>query len=229
MVVAALWTAALALETGSSGIAVLGWFATVVVAYATAFLVGAVVAWRRPALRRRAALVMGMPLVGGAAPLLLRTLAGAPLAPALVRNGSLLAVVCPCALGLVFPRRVVRWIPHGLFRSRGWNLFLLGALAVGWSGLIAFVGWLTAGNGMAAMNAAARSGSSTAAAYAVLLASSYGLLLGVGSVLTGAWGWLGLRGGVDGALGRLHFLQCVGAGPGILTGAATWVWLAGQR
>lgn len=229
VLVAIWWTTNMVPETGSSGIEVLGWFAVVVVVYAVTFLIGAIVAWRRPALRRRAALVMAMPVIGGFAPFVLRLFAGGPFPLAAMRTGVIFTLVAVFALGLAFPRHTVRWMPHALFRSRGWNVFLLGSLGLAWSVLLVSVLWLVSQGGQDALKAANRTGSpGMATAWVILLVSSHLLLLGLGSALTGAWGWLGLRGGVEGAQRSIHLTQLVGAAPGVLIAAAVWVWLSGQ-
>jgi hypothetical protein len=229
IVVAVWWTAHMVPETGSSGIEVLGWFAVVVMTYVAAFLIGAFVAWRRPSLRRRGALVMAMPFVGGFAPIVLRLFAGGPFPFEGMRIPVAFTLVAILTLGLAFPRRTVRWMPHGLFRSRGWNLFLVGSLGLAWSVLIVYLLWLVSQGGQDALRAANRTGSpGMATAAVILLVASNLLLLGLGSAFTGAWGWLGLRGGVDGAQRRIHVAQLLGAAPGILLAAITWVWLSGQ-
>lgn len=229
VLVALWWTILMVPETGSSGIAVLGWFSMVVAIYLAAFLIGAVVAWRRPALRRQAGLVMVMPLAGGFAPMVIRIFTGGPLAVEGTGTGILLPLLAVIGLGLAFPRRMVRWMPQALFRSRGWNLFLLAALGLAWCALIVAVLWGLSPGGQDAMDAANRTGSpGIATAWILLLASTHLLLLGLGSALTGVWGWLGIRGGVEGAQRRIHMAQLLGAAPGILVAIATWVWLAGQ-
>lgn len=229
VVVALLWTAAWASETGSSGIAVLGWFALMAAVFAVAFVIGAIAAWRAPALRRRATLVMALPWIGGFAPVLLRTVAGGPLAADHVRNLLAACLGGVLLLALLFPRHGVRCLPQALFRSRGWNLLVLAALGLGWVALLALVGWAFTQHGQASFATLARTGSGSGAALAVLAASSFVLVLGAWSVLAAAWGWLGLHGGVDGAPRRLHRYQLIGALPGILLSAAIWIWLSVQR
>lgn len=229
ILVAVGWTAAMLPQDRSSGIEVLGWFAGLVVVYAVAFLIGAFVAWRNPALRRRATLVMAMPFIGGFAPFILRPLAGGASTGELVWTGMAAGLMAIVALGMAFPRIATRWVPHGLFRSRGWNLLLMGSLGLAWSVLIASLVWLASPGGKEAMRATNGTGSpGMATAGVIVLVSAHLLLLGLGSAFTGAWGWLGLRGGVEGAQRRIHVAQLLGAAPGIVAAVAAWVWLSGQ-
>lgn len=229
LIVAICWTIAMWTETGSGGIAVLGWFAIVVVIYGVAFLTGALVAWRRPLLRRRALLVMALPFVGGFAPWLLRTLSGGPVGIDTVWRLVVITAGGLGVLALLRPRRTAGLMPGVVFRSRRLNLAVVGALALAWCPLLIGVVWSLTGAGQDAIRQADRSSSGMAAAYLVLAMSAYVMLLGAGSVLAGAWGWLGITGGVEGARRRLHFVQLIGAVPGILLAISTWSWLMSQR
>lgn len=230
ILIAAWWTVAWASETGSSGIAVLGWFTAVVIAYAIAFVVGALAAWRRPALRPRAMLVMAMPFIGGSSPGLLRLLTGGPVAPGLLGAAGLVVLGGAFALGVLRPRQTVRWVPHALFRSRAWNLLLVAPLALAWCLPLGLGAWLAAQSGGDVLGGANRTaGSGMAIAGVILLVASYQVRLGFAATLIAAWGWLGLAGGVDGAQRRLHWVQLVGAVPGILVAFWAWGWFAGQR
>lgn len=226
VLVALFWTIAMWTETGSSGIAVLGWFAVVVVVFVVAFLLAALVAWRRPALRRRATVAMVMPFIGGFAPWLLRILSGGPADPEFVWRIAAIVAVGMVVVALLRPRATARLLPDALFRSRGLNAAVVGMLIAGWGLLLLLGGWLVTGEGQATAH---RSSSGMAAAYAVLGVSVYVLVLGAASVLAAAWGWLGLAGGIEGARRRMHITQLAGAVPGILAAAATWAWLITQR
>ena len=229
VVIALFWTIAWSTERGSSGIAVLGWFTSMVVAYTIAFLIGAMVAWRRPSLRKRAAVVMVLPFIGGLAPVVLRTIAGGPLEPEMLRTGAVLVLAGLAVLAVLFPARAIRWLPTRLFSSRGWNLFLLAGIGIGWSVLIVLIAWLQTQDGHTALRAVTRTGTGAGAAQLVVLASLFVLAMGACSVLTGAWGWLGLKSATTDTGRRIHRLQVMTAIPGILVALATWLWLAGQR
>jgi hypothetical protein len=223
------WTIAIWTETGSSGIAVLGWFAVVVVVYAAGLLIGAIVAWRRPPLRRRATLLMAMPLIGGIAPYLLRALSGGPVEIGFVSRVVSMALALASMIALVRPRATASRLPGRLFRSRWLNLAIVYALVIAWSVLMLAAVWVMTEAGQNAVQRANRTSNDMASAYIILAASAYLLLIGAGSVIAAAWGWLGLMGGVEGARRRIHIAQLAGALPGILIAAATWAWLLTQR
>jgi hypothetical protein len=229
VLVALFWTVAMWTETGSSGIAVLGWFALVIVVFAIAFLLAALIAWRRPALRRRATLAMLMPFIGGFAPYVLRTFSGGPAEPAFVWRIIGIVAACLFIFALLRPRATARRLPHALFRSRGFNAAVAGTLVVGWGLLLLLGAWLLSDAGQAAVHRTDPGSSGMGTAYLVVGVSAYLLLLGAASLVVAAWGWLGLAGGIEGARRRLHAAQLAGAAPGILAAAATWVWLIGQR
>jgi hypothetical protein len=229
VLVALFWTIAMWTETGSSGIAVLGWFAVVIVVFVAAFLVAALIAWRRPALRRRATIAMVLPFVGGFAPWLLRVLSGGPAEPGFVWRVAAIVTAGIVVAALLRPRATARRLPGALFRSRGFNAAVAGMLMVGWGLLLLVGGWVLTDAGQAALYRTDRGSTGMAAAYLVLGVSAYLLLLGAASLLTAAWGWLGLAGGIEGARRRLHIAQLAGAVPGILAAAAAWAWLISQR
>lgn len=229
VLVALLWTVAMWTETGSGGIAVIGWFAVVIVVFAAAFLVAALIAWRRPALRRRAAIAMVLPFVGGFAPWPLRVLSGGAADPGFVWRVVAVVVLGIVIVALFRPRATAHRLPGALFRSRGFNAAVVGTLVVGWGLLLLVGGWVLTDAGQAALYRTDRGSTGMAAAYLVVGVSAYLLLLGAASLLAAAWGWLGLAGSVEGARRRLHIAQLAGAVPGILAAAAAWAWLISQR
>ncbi|MEE4161120.1 MAG: hypothetical protein V2I25_01350 [Woeseiaceae bacterium] len=229
VLVALLWTVAMWTETGSSGIAVLGWFAVVVVVYGVCFLIGSVIAWRCPPLRRRAGIVMVVPLVGLFTPYALRTLTGGAIELHIVWRVAVTLLLAGFCIALLRPRATAKRLPRLLFRSRGLNLAVVGVLVVAWFSLVLAGVWLLTDPGQDALRHADRTSNGMATAFAVLAASAYLLMIGAGSVVSGAWGWLGLMGGVEGARRRIHLVQLVGALPGIMVAAATWAWLIAQR
>lgn len=229
VLVALFWTIAMWTETGSSGIAVLGWFAVVIVVFVAGFLVAALIAWRRPVLRRRATIAMVLPFIGGFAPWLLRLLSGGPVDEEFVWRLAAVVTVGLAVVALLRPRATAQRLPHVLFRSRGFNRAVTGTLIVGWGLLLVVGGWFLTDAGQAVLYRTDRGSTGMAAAYLVIGISAYLLLLGAASLLTAAWGWLGLAGGVEGARRHLHIAQLAGAVPGILAAAAAWAWLLSQR
>jgi len=229
VLVALLWTVAMWTETGSSGIAVLGWFAVVVIVYGVCFLTGSIIAWRSPALRRLAGIVMIVPLIGMFTPYLLRTLSGGAIELHIIWRVAVTLILAGFFLALLMPRATAKRLPQLLFRSRVLNLAVVGVLVVAWCSLVFAGTWLLTDSGQDALRHADRTSNGMATALAVLAASAYLLMIGAGSVVSGAWGWLGLMGGVEGARRRIHVVQLVGALPGILVAAATWAWLIAQR
>jgi len=229
VLVALLWTVAIWTETGSSGIAVLGWFAVVVVVYGVCFVIGSIIAWRSPPLRRRAGIAMIVPLIGLFSPYLLLSLSGGPIDVHIAWRVAATLLLVGFSIALLRPRSTAKRMPGLLFQSRALNLAVVGVLAVAWSSLAFTVVWLLTGPGQDALRHADRTSNGMATAYVVLAASAYLLMIGAGSVVSAAWGWLGLMGGVEGARRRIHIVQLVSALPGILVAAATWAWLIAQR
>jgi hypothetical protein len=179
----------------------------------------------RPQLRRKALWVLVLPVAFVVLPLALRTSLGAA-----VPVAAVLAIIGLAVLGLVVwavvrPRAAARRVPSGLFRSRLLNAALIGMIVAAWllpAVLLALAGGVTidtsTGQGSPGM----------AAAYMVLLAAVYAMLVGAASCVAGVWGWLGYRGGVDGAQRSLHFWQMLSASPGILVAGLVLAWLRTQ-
>lgn len=222
------WTVFISVETGSSGIAVLGVFAVVYGAFAILFLIAALTAWRYPALRRRAYLVMALPFVALLLPYSIRLLAGGAVASDFWLKVLAVAILGGIGTAVVAPRQAVRVLPKRLFRSGIFNALILSLLAAAWCVLIGFVAWSFSDAGQEYVARTDRGSSGMAAAYAIVAAAVYAVALGIGSFLTSLMGWLGLIGGVDGARRQLHIAQLVAGLPGVVVAVPTLLWLMSQ-
>lgn len=184
-------------------------------------LFGVWVAWRHPTLRRRGSAIIVLPVAAVFLPAILNSLLGGPLL-----GRHLLAVFIVFAVAVFFvsiflPGRAVTVVPSVLFRSRIWNGILIIAIVAGWVFLAVAVFW-------AMDDSNYRRDTGMGLAYAIMFAALYVSAMGLASVATATWAWLGLRGGVDNACRKLNIAQLVVALPGILIGGVVFAWYLGQ-
>lgn len=137
---------------------------------------------------------------------------------------GLVAAAVALVACLFVPRKVSGLLPAFLFRSRLWNSLILAGLVLCWLipvGVIVFVFRGRPGS----------TGGDTGEglALAIVLAATYLILLGAGSLAGAAWGWLGLRSGVEGACRKLNIAQIVAAVPAGLMGVAALTFMASQN
>ncbi len=218
------WTLTIASMPGRGDFGLLPLFLLTYLVLFLGMLAGLWAFWRYPPLRGKAAWVIAMPFVFWFLPSVVKTLAGGHLSgDELGAIALALAVVCLVAC-LVVPARVAVRLPQRLFQSLFFNWLLIVALLGGWLFPVLVIAWLGSDS-----SGASQGDTGYALAYAVILGALYLVGLGGGSLLTAAWSWMGLWGHVEGACRKLHITQFVVAVPGILIGAATLVWLIGQR
>ncbi len=219
-----LWTLTIASVPGRGDFGMLPLFLLTYLVLFLGLLIGIWAFWRRPPLRRRAAWVIAMPFVFWFLPSIVKTLAGGHLSgDELATIVVSLAAACLLAC-LVVPARAAGLLPQRLFRSPVFNWLLIVGLVAGWLFPVLVIAWLGS-----SQDGSSQGDTGYALAYGVILGALYLVGLGGGSLLTAAWGWMGLRGNVAQACRKLHVTQLVLAVPGLFLGGATLVWLVGQR
>lgn len=216
------WTLTAAMAHGAGGLAAVGVFFMVYAIFAAMVLFAAWVFWKYPAERRRAAWIMLLPILFWFAPLLIRPLAGDYLSSQQLGVLLLLGALVLIALCWIMPKRITRYVPDGLIRSRLFNWLILLAVVGGWLFFIFVVGYV------ATEDRSSMSTGGEALAFAIILAALYLIWLGVGSFVAATWAWLCLRSDTPGKSRKLGIAQLVISLPGVLLGVAVAVWLAGQ-
>ena len=192
-----------------------------VVANGLFFLVAAWAMWKHKELRRRAAILMILPVALYLFPFAVKAVFGGPLLGArrnlaLVLFGGAILAFC-----LAFPKKVFDLLPGTLVQSRFLNWLLILSLAAAWLFPIAVgIQLVTSGS--------AGSMSGNAAAYAVILLSRYIITVGAGALALMLWAWIGLRGDNNSPSRKLHIAQLVMGFPRLVFGVITISWLAGQ-
>jgi hypothetical protein len=185
------------------------------------FLVAAWAVWKHAELRRRAAIVMILPVVLYISPFAIKVVFGGPLTGprlnvALGLFGGAILVFC-----LVFPKTAHEMVPGALVQSRFLNWLLILGLASAWLFPIAVTIWLATGDSVG-------SSSGTALAYAVILLTQYIIIVGAAALVLMLWAWIGLRGGNDRPSRKLHITQLVMGFPSLVLGVVALSWLVGQ-
>lgn len=192
-----------------------------VVANGLFFLVAAWAMWKHKELRRRAAVVMILPVALYLFPFAIKAVFGGPLLGArrnlaLVLLGGAILAFC-----LAFPKKVFELLPGTLVQSRFLNWLLILGLAAAWLLPIAVAIQFTSSGSVSNM-------SGNAAAYAVILLSWYIIIVGAAALVLMLWAWIGLRGDNNSPSRNLHIAQLVMGFPSLVVGVITISWLAGQ-
>lgn len=185
------------------------------------FLVAAWAMWKHQELRRRAAVVMILPVALYLFPFVVKAVFGGPLTGARLNLalglvGGAILFVC-----LAFPKKVFELLPGMLVRSRFLNWLLIVVMAAAWIFPIAVVIHL-------ATSESGGSSSGTAVAYAVILLAQYIIMVGAAALALMLWAWVGLRGTNNRPSRKLHIAQLVMGFPSLVLGIMTLSWLAGQ-
>ena len=221
LVLGILWTLIAAAARGAGGLAAVFWFFVTYALFAVFFVVAAWAAWKYPEERRRAALIMALPVVFWFLPHVVRSLSGGVLTASQLYG--LAAIVLAAAAGAcwLFPRKAASVLPGFLVRSRLFNWLVLLVLIGAWIFLVAVIVFV-------ANDKTSSSSGGMGLAYGIVLGAIY--LIGLGFASFGAltWAWISLRGGVETPTRGLNIAQVVVALPGTLTGAVVTAWLAGQ-
>lgn len=216
-----IWTLSAAMAHGAGGLAAVGVFFIVYAIFALMFLFAAWVCWKYPAERWRAIWIMLLPVVFWFAPLIIRTLAGDHLTTQQLTKLLVLATIALLGLCWIMPRRITRFIPDGLIRSRLFNWLILLSVIGGWLFYIFIIVYV-------ANEKSSSTAGGEAIAFAIILASLYLIWQGVGGFLAMTWAWLCLRSEATDKPRKLSIAQIVVSLPGVLLGAAVAFWLAGQ-
>jgi hypothetical protein len=191
-------------------------------ANAVFFLVAGWSMWRHPPLRRRAGVVLGLPVLLYGLPWLIKAVAGGPLTASKGLGAILVILAGLLGFCLFFPQRVYRLLPCSLIQSKFLNWLIIIAMIVAWVLPVAGIVWLGSGN-------SGSSSSGNAVAYAIYYFALYMVLVGAGALVVMTWGWIGLRGDVDNPSRRLHIAQLVIGLPSLVVGLLTMSWLASQQ
>lgn len=208
----------------AGGLEVVGLFFIVYALFAAFFAFAAWAFWKHPDQRRLAGWIMALPFAFWFSPAWLRTLAGGVVSHDQLVSAVFVVVIAAIAAAWLFPRKVVAWVPSFLVRSRLFNWLILLSVISGWLFMVLVV--LYVAHSPRALSSSTDSG--MALAYAVVLAATYLLGLGLASFGASTWAWLSLRGGVERTARKLNIAQLVVATPGVLIGVLVAAWLTGQ-
>lgn len=221
IVLGLIWTLAAAMAHGAGGLAAVGVFFIVYAIFALLFLFAMWVCWKYPEERRLAIWIMLFPVVFWFAPLIIRPLAGDYLSTQQLAGLFILAGIALIGSCWLMPRRITRFIPDGLIRSRLFNWLILLSVIGGWLFFIFVVVYV-------ANDKSSSAAGGEALAVAIILAALYLIWQGVGGFLAATWAWLCLRSKTTNKSRKLSIAQIVVSLPGVLLGVAVAVWLAGQ-
>ena len=219
-----VWTVLAAMAHGAGGLAVVGLFFIVYALFAAFFAFAAWAWWKYPEKRRLAGWIMALPFVFWVAPTSIRALAGGVLSQNQLVGAVFAVLLAAIAVCWFLPRKAAVFVPDFLVRSKLFNWLILLGVLFGWLFMVLIVIYLA--HSLEAGSSSTDGG--MALAYAVIIASTYLLGLGVLSFGAATWAWLSLRGGFEATARRLNIAQLVVAAPGVLLGALVTAWLAGQ-
>ena len=186
------------------------------------FLIAAFAMWKYPDLRRRAGVVMALPLVMYFLPYIIKGVFGGPMTGergrgALILIGALIVAAC-----IFFPKRVFSILPGKFVQNRFVNWLLILGMLGAWLFPIAIIIWL-------GMDNSGGSSSGTAVAYAIVYFAIYIVIVGAAALGMMLWGWVGLRGNAENPSRKLHIAQLVMGSPSVVLGVLTLGWLIGQQ
>lgn len=218
------WTISAAMAHGAGGLAVVGFFLIIFPLFGAFFLFAAWAWWKHPDKRSNAVWIMALPVVFWFAPVMIRSLSGGFMSQQQFSSLILLLLVATIATCWIFPRKAAALVPDFLVRSRLFNWLVLVSMIGGWLFMVVVVLYLA--NSPKAI--ASSTDSSMALAYAIVIAATYLVGLGIASFGASTWAWLSLRGGFEATARKLNIAQLVVAAPGVLTGVFVAVWMAGQ-
>lgn len=223
ILLAVAWVLTVASIGTEGGLALLALYFYYLVFSLPFMLFGLWALWKRPEVRRNAAVIAGLPVAALFAPTIIKTILGGPLHGWQIAGLLLLAFVAFAIFSVIAPRQASTFIPNALFRSRLWNGLILAGIVFAWAYFIVIVLFLL--NESSSNNY--RDDSGTGLAYAMIFGSAYIVIVSAAFILTSVWALLGLRGGVDDACRKLNIAQLLVAAPGIAIGAVV-VWLMTQ-
>lgn len=218
-----LWILPASMADSSAGLGLFALLFYYVIASALPALFALWLLWRHPPERRKAAVILLLPLLSVFVPTLLQGFIGGP-----VESGHLIALLITLAIAaaiaaIAVPRKLAAMLPPLLFRSRALNGLIAVGLVLAWIVIVAGVLW-----GLSdAMGNGYRRDTGTGIAYALILVMMYVLAVAAASLLVAVWASLGLRSGLQSVCRRLFFTQLFVAAPGVVAGIAVALfWLA---
>ena len=224
IVLGSLWTYTWAATAGNGDFGMLPFILLVYAVQLVGFLIGAVICWIAPDLRRRAYVALALPVVFLFLPGMVQSLAGGYLSrdeslTLLLIIGALLLAACVFA-----PRSVAKWMPGALRNSGLFNGIVFAGVAAGWLVIIGIFIWLIAGSG-----GGYQGDTGYGLAYAIVLGAVYFAGLGLASLFAATWGWIGLRSGPDNPCRSWNIAQMVVSAPGLIAGGLALAFLLSQQ
>lgn len=196
------------------------YFLFLYVAIAAVFVVTAL--WSfffRPELRRLAIWVMVLPFVLVIPPVAARNAMTEPLSISLFYGSLAIAAIGLLAWAVTQPRKAAERLPQFFFRSRALNLLIVFCQVLAW---VAPFGALLVLKNSGSAAKAEQGSPGMGLAYVIALFAIYLVAMACTSILTAAWGWIGMRSQLDGAQRTLHKWQLAIALPTILIGVLVW-------
>jgi hypothetical protein len=225
IILGAIWTLPL-LTADLSGLGPLLLFIYTYPFHAVFCLIALWAFWKHKTLRRKAALVLLLPIGILFLPYLITTIAGGPLEAQRVLQLIVVLVAICIVLCFIRPRRAASMFPAVLFRSRTFNLLAVVGMAFAWL-LPVFLFLLVRAKGSESVAQTAQVDSSgMAVGYLFFVVGLYLASTGGAALFTMLLAWLGLHGGVEGAQRGLHKTQAWLAAPALIAGSLAAAWLA---
>ncbi len=223
IVLGSLWTYSWAATAGNGDFGMLPFILLVYAVQLVGFLIGAVICWIAPDLRRRAFIALALPVVFLFLPGIVKSLAGGHLSSdealtVLLIIGAMLLAAC-----FIAPRRISNWLPAGLRTSRFFNGIVFTGVAAGWLVIIGIFAWVLGGSG------GYKGDTGYGLAYAIVLGAVYFAGLGLASLFAATWAWIGLRSGPDNPCRSWNIAQMVVSAPGLIAGGLALAFLLSQQ
>jgi len=225
----AFWTLSLAMIEGRGGLEVLALLVLVYSIQAICFLIGLWAYWRHSEERRKATWLLVLPFVFWFLPGIVRSVGGGRLTESGFVALLLITVAVILLALVVVPRKVAGLVPSFLFRSRVFNSLVLMGPLLGWLFIIGLAGWLFGVRGEEMSRSTPSDSTGYGLASAIVLIAIYLVGLGIASLISGAWSWLSLRSGIEGACRKLNIAQMVVTVPGLIIGGFSVLFMLSQN
>lgn len=190
-------------------------------------LVWLLAAWAlifHPRLRTAALRLMVWSAAFCSIPLIIRTRMAEPVGSNALIEAGLLIVAAGLLWAIIRPRQIAETIPARLFSNRILNYGMLVGTMLAW--LTIAIAWRRLAQADSELT-----GSGHGEAAAVLLTLSFAGCVAAGAVslMVAVWGWLGYWRCPQHDARRHHVVQMLVSVPGLVIGAAAYVWLLSQR
>ena len=213
------------LVSGSSDLGVLYVLVLFIFTNGPLCLVGAWAAIFRPGVRKLAISVVLLPVGFLVVPLMVRGVLEQPLSTDFIVIGLVVFVALVLAWALVRPRQASQRLPASVLRKKWLNVIILSLPVLGWMApILAYI--VLAASGEPISGGGGSPG--TGAAIVLIFAAVYLVGLGMVSLLTAAWGWIGYRGAASGERLNLHLWQMITGLPGAAVGVLAAALVGGQ-